>query len=254
MKKNEIFLKLLLATIFILFVTSNSFASVISEPFYNLRAFTQTDLHFFLTFTGSGDTNGISLRTTADIPGQSSVGENSADVDFNSEFATFYAFGNIEYEDFFTEGQVFDGSCFTSTNIEGMSAYGYGNVSTGLFGQFQAQTEGILSISIYYQLFASVQTGSGQTASANSSVLLDINGEQVMDSYSNTSSNEGGVGGNSGRDTLSISYDLDAGQIVDFAILTRGNSLTTVPIPNSILCMGTGFILIIGICRRKQRV
>ncbi len=267
MKSKKVLLKTILIILSIFITAPNAFALIVEwdqwdRPVVEASARTVVDLMpGDIEFTGSGNLSEISMRTTADISGFSAV-ENPESAYVSSESGNFSAWGGAELE--YPWGTTGDPGVTLKTDaltqnqywING-NIYGYSNSSAALSGKFSAETEGTLSISIYYEFWVGCMQGiQGETAWAESSVLLDINGEQDFNSITVFATRSGItrtiIKDFDEWDKLTVSYYLDAGQEVDFTFQTSAKTLTATPIPGSILFMWTSLLCIAGIWRRKH--
>ena len=232
----------LIASFFIAIASSSVYAATIAGVAADAGAFIDYE-SISITFTGEGLTKNTYYETGASVTGQSAVTD-SLDAFLSTDYS--YAWG---------EADGSDSDISATANVTDPYTNESARAYSGFFGEFEAGTTGTLTISINYYFTANAQAGQGLAALAAASVLLDIDGEELVDSLAYNAANGSGYEGDTEWLSLSLSYDLAAGQAVDFKILASADAQKAdpVPVPGTFMLLGSGLIGILGIRKKTKK-
>lgn len=234
-------------TAFLMAVACPAYATLVN-PFH-AEAGADIDYSTFeISFTGTGAAFGAYFESAAQGTGHSRVTD-TLKVELGSEFSSFYALAETDVNEPGMDYQ--DMRAFTQ--VADVPLAGRGIASAGYFGRFQAESAGTLTISTDYYLYASAYADNDRMAIARAMAFLTINGEEVFDGLEFMSLGGNGYDMEKDWTRLTISYDLAAGQIVDFSALAGTDvRISNVPVSGAVWLLGTGFAGLFGI-RKNQR-
>jgi hypothetical protein len=151
-------------------------------------------------------------------------------------------------------GLVDDTDLYSNAYVEG--ADGFSNLAyanAGLYGQYTSNTAGTLSISFDYYLAYDISTETSEWAFADAEAILTIGNDSVYDQLLVEAFNGMAFDEETPWYTLTLSYDLAAGECVDFSAMVASQAeVSTVPVPSAVWLLGTALIGLVGL-RRKMK-
>jgi hypothetical protein len=197
-----------------------------------------------IEYTGEGNAP-FQYETNAEAGGQSDTNGGAAPV--------IEAYAEMDGNFHWAWGLVDDTDLYTNTYVEGVD--GFSNLAyadAGLYGQYKSTTAGTLSISFDYFLAYNVSTENKEWAFADAEAMLTIGGKSVSDQLLIEAFNGMAFDEETPWYTLTMSYDLAAGQCVDFsAVVASQAAVSSVPVPSAVWLLGTALISLVGL-RRKM--
>lgn len=231
-----------LAALILLFCAGLSFAGS-----YNLGAEAVAKIDWDtvrITFTGNGGESLTLFESTADMTGFQ-LKTNPLEVYYES--VSGYAWGETDindstmgYQDIYAAAGTFDPVSFE-----------FGYADAGYYGQYQAATDGVLSISMEYSLYAYAEAGTGEEAYAEASAEIFIRDRTEEDFLMYYAMGDDFFEDEVLWETLSLSVDLEAGETVNFGLAAIVYAdAAPVPLPGAIFLLGSGILVLAGIGKK----
>lgn len=184
-------------------------------------------------FSGDPTVNASAQGTTPAI-------EASAQIDAD----TYWGWGLVDNDDLYAETHVAGSDPF--------SGLAYGDACW--YGQYSATTTSTLTISFDYYLAYNVTSGIHETAYADAEATLTIGDQSISDLLFIEALNEMAFDNETPWRTLTLGYDILAGETVNFSALVSAQSeIQSAPVPAGIWLLGSGLAGLLGI-RRKLKI
>ena len=224
----------------LLFAPSATLAASYADAWANIDL---SSITLTLTGTGSSSTSFEAYATSGDSNVTASAQGASPSLDATAQIDadTYWGWGLVDSESLYA-GSYVEGS-------DPFSGWSYGDAAW--YGQYQATTTGTITISFDYYLGCDVSSSAHETAYADAEAILTIGDESISYLLSIEAFNGMNFYNETTLQTLSLSYDIAAGDIIEFSALVSAQSeIQSAPVPAGIWLLGSGLAGLLGI-RKK---